>query len=241
MNMAEELPLFVLPMILLPGEVQHLRIFEPRYKQMLDDCLLDEKNFGLVLNDDFSKVNGWDSPRKYGCEAEILHHDTKGSNHFIEIVGKRRFEIDEIIEPSLPPFSDESMSDLMPEEGIFPDLESIIAKIPSESDNMKLYISAKVNFIEEEIEFSENKLDELENIFRKILAKIGVLLRLDEHVFDDWIETQISQIMYNNPYSAYTIAAMTVSDPETRYQMLECNEGQTLYDMLLEQLDVIEI
>ena len=106
---------------------------------------------------------------------------------------------------------------------------------------MKLYISAKVNYIEEEIEFSENKLDELENIFRKILAKIGVLLRLDEHVFDDWIETQISQIMYNNPYSAYTIAAMTVSDPETRYQMLECNEGQTLYDMLLEQLDVIEI
>ena len=241
MNMAEELPLFVLPMILLPGEVQHLRIFEPRYKQMLDDCLLDERNFGLVLNDDFSKVNGWDSPRQYGCEAEILHHDTKGSNHFIEIVGKRRFEIDEIIEPSLPPFSDESMSDLIPEEGIFPDLESIIAKIPSESDNMKLYISAKVNFIEEEIEFSENKLDELENIFRKILAKIGVLLRLDEHVFDDWIETQISQIMYNNPYSAYTIAAMTVSDPETRYQMLECNEGQTLYGMLLEQLDVIEI
>ena len=55
--MAEELPLFVLPMILLPGEVQHLRIFEPRYKQMLDDCLLDEKNFGLVLNDDFSKVD----------------------------------------------------------------------------------------------------------------------------------------------------------------------------------------
>ena len=50
------------------------------------------------------------------------------------------------------------MSDLIPEEGIFPDLESIIAKIPSESDNMKLYISAKVNFIEEEIEFSENKL-----------------------------------------------------------------------------------
>ena len=72
------------------------------------------------------------------------------------------------------------------------------------------------------------------------MAKIGVLLRLDEQVFDDWIETQISQIMYNNPYSAYTIAAMTDSD-RGWYQMLECNEGQTLYDMLLEQLDVIEI
>ena len=44
----ENLPLFVLPMVLLPGEIQELRVFEPRYKQMLDDCLLDGKNFGLV-------------------------------------------------------------------------------------------------------------------------------------------------------------------------------------------------
>ena len=35
----EELPLFVLPMVLLPGEIQELRVFEPRYRQMLDDCL----------------------------------------------------------------------------------------------------------------------------------------------------------------------------------------------------------
>ena len=69
--MTNELPLFVLPMILLPGEVQQLRIFEPRYKQMLDDCLLDKKNFGLIMNDEFVKTNGWDSPRNYGCEAEI--------------------------------------------------------------------------------------------------------------------------------------------------------------------------
>ena len=88
---------------------------------------------------------------------------------------------------------------------------------------------------------SDNKLDELEEILRKILSKIGKLLRLDNSIFDDWIENQISVIMYNNPNVIYTIAAMTVSDPEIRYQMLECDDEQSLYDMLLEQLDVIEI
>lgn len=239
--MSEELPLFVLPMILMPGEVQQLRIFEPRYKQMLDDCLLDEKNFGLILNDDFSKINGWDSPRKFGCEAEIVHHETKGSNHFIEIIGKRRFQVQSVNPPALPPFSDESMTDIIPEDGIFPDLETILSKIPEGNANTKLYISADVDYIEDDLVISDNKLEELEEIFRKILSKIGKLLRLENSIFDDWIENQISGILYNNSNAIYTIASMTVSDPEIRYQMLECNDEQSLYDMLLEQLDVIQI
>jgi len=239
--MAEELPLFVLPMILLPNEVQQLRIFEPRYKQMLDDCLLDGKNFGLVMNDEFSNVNGWDGPRDYGCEAEIIHHETKGSNHFIEIIGRRRFSVKKVIDPALPPFSDESMSDLISVEGIFPDLETIIDKIPQDSSNSKLYISAEVEYLEETENISENKLEELEEIFRTILSKIGRLMRLDEAIFDEWVENQVSAIMYNNPNTVYSLAAMTVSDPEIRYEMLECDDGQILYDMLLEQLDVIKI
>ena len=47
----ETLPLFVLPMVLFPGELQELRVFEPRYRQMLDTCVLDERPFGLVMND----------------------------------------------------------------------------------------------------------------------------------------------------------------------------------------------
>ncbi|MDB2397697.1 hypothetical protein N9V82_00560, partial [Candidatus Poseidoniales archaeon] len=102
------LPLFVLPMVLMPGEVQELRVFEPRYRQMLDDCLLDNKNFGLVMNDPFEPSNHWsgkamccvpihwDGPRTHGCEAEILEHDTKGSNHFISIVGRRRFTVENV-------------------------------------------------------------------------------------------------------------------------------------------------
>ena len=60
-------------------------------------------------------------PIEFGCEAEIISHETKGSNHFIEFVGRRRFKVDRVIEPALPPFEDESMADLIPEVGILPD------------------------------------------------------------------------------------------------------------------------
>ncbi|MED6338194.1 MAG: LON peptidase substrate-binding domain-containing protein, partial [Candidatus Thermoplasmatota archaeon] len=53
------LPLFVLPMVLVPGEIQSLRIFEPRYRQMLDDCLLDDKPFGMIMTDPLAFHNGW--------------------------------------------------------------------------------------------------------------------------------------------------------------------------------------
>ena len=124
------LPLFVLPMVLMPGEVQELRVFEPRYRQMLDDCLLDGLNFGLVLNDPFNTTNHWDGPQNHGCEAEILHHETKGSNHFLKIIGRKRFRITEIIQPALPPFDHPAMDSLTQGEGVDPDLQSILELIP---------------------------------------------------------------------------------------------------------------
>jgi len=34
-----ELPIFPLPLVLFPGASQLLHIFEPRYRQMLSDCM----------------------------------------------------------------------------------------------------------------------------------------------------------------------------------------------------------
>jgi Lon protease-like protein len=47
-----ELPLFELPVVLLPGELMPLHIFEERYKRMIAHCLEAEEPFGIVLRDD---------------------------------------------------------------------------------------------------------------------------------------------------------------------------------------------
>src|SRR2546427_1043446 len=46
--MARELPFFPLPIVLSPGAPQPLHIFEPRYRQLLADCLATDRRFGVA-------------------------------------------------------------------------------------------------------------------------------------------------------------------------------------------------
>ncbi|MGC9220696.1 MAG: LON peptidase substrate-binding domain-containing protein [Solirubrobacteraceae bacterium] len=48
-----DFPLFALPLVVLPGEIVPLHIFEERYQQLVDACLADEREFAVVqLTDD---------------------------------------------------------------------------------------------------------------------------------------------------------------------------------------------
>lgn len=46
--MASRLPLFPLHLVLFPGEPLPLHIFEPRYREMLADCLDGDQRFGIT-------------------------------------------------------------------------------------------------------------------------------------------------------------------------------------------------
>ncbi len=59
-----DFPLFPLGLVALPGEVIPLHIFEERYKTMMNDCLRDEREFGIVWLSD-------DGLREIGCACEI--------------------------------------------------------------------------------------------------------------------------------------------------------------------------
>tara|TARA_B100001287_G_C22566586_1_gene474162 strand:+ start:213 stop:935 length:723 start_codon:yes stop_codon:yes gene_type:complete len=236
MSDSEALPLFVLPMVVLPGEIQQLRIFEPRYRQMLDDCLLDEKNFGLILDDNLEHYNGWNGPQKFGCEVEIIHHETIGSNHFVEILGKRKFEVKEVISPALPPFSDETMQDIIPEQGIYPDLETILTKIPENSEYHKLYLAASVEYIEHELNVDKEKLQELESLLKIIITKIGSNLQIDSSILDEWVDGRVSVIFENDEDILYNIAAMTIGQLDVKYRILKAQSSNEIYDLIMENL-----
>jgi Lon protease-like protein len=59
-----ELPIFELPLVLLPGEKIPLHIFEDRYKRMVGRSLEQGEPFGIVLRDD-------EGARSVGCTAHI--------------------------------------------------------------------------------------------------------------------------------------------------------------------------
>ena len=50
--MLDEIGLFPLNLVLVPGEQAPLHIFEPRYRELIGECLDSGDEFGLVLEDD---------------------------------------------------------------------------------------------------------------------------------------------------------------------------------------------
>ena len=85
------LPLFPLEAVLLPGVPFPLHIFEPRYKEMIGECLAEQTPFGVVRSQD-------EGVSEIGCTAEILAVTKKHPDGKLDIVtqGKRRFEVLEV-------------------------------------------------------------------------------------------------------------------------------------------------
>jgi Lon protease-like protein len=86
--MSTLLPLFPLDLVLLPGTPLPLHIFEPRYREMVSECLAQEKRFGVVR----AKAEG---VAEIGCTAEILTVTKKYPDGRMDIVteGRERFEV----------------------------------------------------------------------------------------------------------------------------------------------------
>jgi Lon protease-like protein len=60
-----ELPIFELPVVLLPGELLPLHIFEERYKRMIGRSVDGGEPFGIVLRDEDGAA------RRVGCTAQV--------------------------------------------------------------------------------------------------------------------------------------------------------------------------
>jgi len=67
----KQLPLFPLPLVLLPNEILPLHIFEPRYRQMLTDIELRRNLFGVSFFDQEETFPDRPDIGSVGCVAEV--------------------------------------------------------------------------------------------------------------------------------------------------------------------------
>ena len=72
MSKTKIIPIFPLDLVLFPNQELPLRIFEPRYKQMVDDCMLSDKQFGVCLVSSDRTISDWDAPYNIGTIAKII-------------------------------------------------------------------------------------------------------------------------------------------------------------------------
>ncbi len=72
----QHLPIFPLPLVMLPNEVLPLHIFEDRYRQMLTDIELTHKLFGVTLFEPQEAFIEKPPAGGIGCAAEIRESET---------------------------------------------------------------------------------------------------------------------------------------------------------------------
>ncbi len=90
---AIELPLFPLNVVLFPGVVLPLHIFEPRYRQMIVDCQQQEQPFGIVLARPDS-VHLQEELYSIGTMAEIRDlNRLEDGRYVLMALGLQRFRI----------------------------------------------------------------------------------------------------------------------------------------------------
>ncbi len=97
--MTRRLRLFPLNAVLFPGAVLNLHIFEPRYKQLINECLESGEGFGVALIAEGAEAGDPNvQPHDIGSVAEIVDvQPLPFGRYFISTIGRERFRIEQIV------------------------------------------------------------------------------------------------------------------------------------------------
>ncbi len=83
--------MFPLGMVLLPTELVPLHVFEPRYRELIGECLEHDREFGLVYVDDAGL-------RRVGTRAAVIEVTERFEDGRLNIVveGRERFRVEDL-------------------------------------------------------------------------------------------------------------------------------------------------
>jgi ATP-dependent Lon protease len=150
-----EIGLFPLNLVLLPGEQAPLHIFEPRYRELIGECLDEDREFGILLEDD-------EGMRDVGTRCgviEVLDRfpdgrlnvvvEARDRFQLVEVTRGRSFQTAEIEEL---PDEDETPTDAEVEE-VLAAYERVVEAADAELEDLDLHarsiafqIAARIDF-----------------------------------------------------------------------------------------------
>lgn len=229
------IPIFPLDLVLFPRQELPLRIFEPRYKQLVDDCMLGDGQFGVCLIDEGNSVNGWNSPQMIGTVAKITKCEDvemDGLQLHIETLGRNSFKIKKIIPPSIP---QPENYDPLSVEG-HQQVSEMHEKIGTEE---KMYIRAEVEMIPEIDEnISLEQWEKLVDLWKKKIIKQALPQVVEPHSLDHVLEqyyltTDTPTIDY-----IYSLSALGAKDPDELQPILEATTMDELIQKVEELLTI---
>jgi Lon protease-like protein len=192
----DDFPIFPLPIVLLPTEVIPLNIFEERYKAMIDLCLTQDCEFGIVWLSD-------DGLKDIGCTArvtEVLERMEDGRMNVL-VEGSMPFRLIERHEQHLYPAGTvellgdrtedveggvrddahqgfatlvERVTDQRPEESVLSDLDAY-----EMAASVDFGLEAKQGLLE--LRSEQARLRLLSRLFRSAMERLDVAEKVAEH------------------------------------------------------------
>ncbi len=182
-----EIGLFPLPVVLVPGEQAPLHIFEPRYRELIAECLASGDDFGLVLADD-------DGMREVGTRAAVvevverfpdgrLNIVVEGRDRFrlLELTRGRPFataEVDAVEDETDGPSDDERALCLAAYERVVQAADAELDELDRDADGLSFQIAARIDLGAE----VKQGLLELRSERERVVQLAGLLDRAAEAV-----------------------------------------------------------
>ena len=222
-------PLFVLPMGIFPMCQEPLRVFEPRYKQMLDDCVLNNSDFGYIAaNTKGDSENGWTSPAEYGVLTSAENLQERGTNLTFTAYGEKRFRVLNIIPAAL---SAEDFGD------VFPSVDELVEQYIEEDAEGKLYIRAEIEILEpiEGVIDSEDWIEILEKWAWQIV-EMSSLFRNEVLSLSEVFSVLQSEFSPYSEYSLWFACHSLLDSIEDRQSALASTSASEIQELLEKSL-----
>ena len=224
------IPIFPLDLVLFPNQELPLRIFEPRYKQMIDDCMLSNKEFGVCLINSEKTVSNWQAPHTIGTIAKIIDCndiDSTSGHLILNTKGHQKFRIIRIINPSLNrPDDYDPYSDIGKEE---------IERLHHESVTPgKMYFQAEVELLDDidnTITLSDWQI--LIKSWKKRISSIAAPQIISSEQLDLMLEQYYLKTETPTLEYVYSLCALGASSPNELQPILEARTLDQLLDRCL--------
>lgn len=218
------IPLFTLDTFLLPGDQMMMRVFEPRYKQMLDDIVLDDLSYGHVItNPSMPELNELSVPFDVGTLVKINDFQEHGSNLLYLANGGRRFRINSLIEPALKPECFDS---------VFPSVDDLVGEYIEDLPAGKLYLRGIVELIPELVgEIDIARWDYILSLWKSYIEIIAQINQMDVNDLD--IDEEVNN-MFPIPdvKSLWKLAALILDSVESQILSLNAEKIEEICSLI---------
>lgn len=223
------IPLFVLPSGIFPTVSESLRVFEPRYKQMLDDCTIDEKPFGYIAHDPESEsTDGWSQPSSFGVLCSLDDMREQGTNIMFTANGNQRFEILNVVQSALPsmPFGD-----------IYPTVDDLVEQYVEDSPEGKLYLRAEIRLLDEvEGEIPAEEWSSFLQDWAQHIVDVNAIFRNEDIDLEQMVLILDEEFLPYDTPSLWQVANAVLDKQEDRQSALSSLTSEDVFSVLQQAL-----